>query len=68
MLEMFALLRAKSHGLCLSLGEATPSIEHGRELRKGFFLRVDTKGLIYAKIPQVKVVDFKDFIEPSRRR
>lgn len=59
-----ALLRAKSHGAVLVLGSATPSIETRARAQKGVyhFLELTERANPKAKIPQVEVVDFKDFV------
>ena len=59
-----ALLRAKSHGAVLVLGSATPSIETRARAQKGVyhFLELTQRANPNAKIPQVEVVDFKDFV------
>ena len=59
-----ALLRAKSHGAVLVLGSATPSIESRARAQKGVyhFLELTERANPKAKIPQVEVVDFKDFV------
>ena len=59
-----ALLRAKSHGAILVLGSATPSIETRARAQKGVyhFLELTERANPKAKIPQVEVVDFKDFV------
>ncbi len=59
-----ALLRAKSHRAVLVLGSATPSIETRARAQKGVyhFLELTQRANPNAKIPQVEVVDFKDFV------
>lgn len=59
-----ALLRAKSHGAILVFGSATPSIETRARAQKGVyhFLELTERANPKAKIPQVEVVDFKDFV------
>ena len=59
-----ALLRSKSHGAILVLGSATPSIESRARAQKGVyhFFELTERANPSAKIPQVEVVDFKDFV------
>lgn len=59
-----ALLRAKTHKAVLVLGSATPSIESRARASRGVyqFLALTQRANPLAKIPQVEVVDFKDFV------
>ena len=61
---IWKVLRAKSHGAVLVLGSATPSIETRARAQKGVyhFLELTQRANPNAKIPQVEVVDFKDFV------
>ncbi|MGT2908142.1 primosomal protein N' [Streptococcus dentiloxodontae] len=59
-----ALLRAKYHHAVLVLGSATPSIEsRARASRHVYeFLQLTKRANPHAKIPEVEVLDFRDFI------
>ncbi len=59
-----ALLRAKYHKAALVLGSATPSIESRARASKNVyqFLQLNQRANPYAKIPNVEIIDFRDFI------
>ncbi|MGT2884865.1 primosomal protein N' [Streptococcus ferus] len=59
-----ALLRAKHHKAVLLLGSATPSIEsRARASRDVYhFLQLKHRANPRAKIPQVEILDFRDYI------
>ncbi|EFR44712.1 primosomal protein N' [Streptococcus pseudoporcinus] len=59
-----ALLRAQKHQAVLVLGSATPSIESRARASKGVyhFMELTQRANPYAQIPQVQVVDFRDYI------
>ncbi len=59
-----ALLRAKFHQAVLVLGSATPSIESRARASRGLyhFIELTQRANPLAKIPEVEVVDFRDYI------
>ena len=59
-----ALLRAQYHQAVLVMGSATPSIEsRARASRDVYhFIRLTQRANPLAKIPQVKIVDFRDYL------
>ncbi len=59
-----ALLRAQHHQAVLVMGSATPSIEsRARASRDVYhFIRLTQRANPLAKIPQVKIVDFRDYL------
>lgn len=59
-----ALLRAKFHQAVLVLGSATPSIESRARASRDLyhFIELTQRANPLAKIPQVEVVDFRDYI------
>ncbi|MFC3928340.1 primosomal protein N' [Streptococcus caprae] len=59
-----ALLRAKHHQAVLVLGSATPSIESRARASKGVyeFLELSQRANPQAKIPEVEILDFRDYI------
>jgi len=59
-----AVLRAQYNQAVLLLGSATPSIESRARATKGVYelIRLTQRANPAAKIPEVKVVDFRDYI------
>ncbi len=59
-----AILRAQYHQAALLLGSATPSIESRARAQKGVytFLTLSQRANPLAKIPEVEIVDFRDYI------
>lgn len=59
-----ALLRAKYHKAVLVMGSATPSIESRARASRGVyhFIRLTQRANPMAKIPQVQILDFRDFL------
>ena len=59
-----AILRAQYNRAVLVLGSATPSLESRARAVKGRyqFLRLTKRANPLAKVPQVEVIDFRDFI------
>ena len=59
-----ALLRAKNHQAVLLLGSATPSIESRARASKQVyhFLRLTKRANPKAKIPNVQIIDFRDYV------
>lgn len=59
-----ALLRAKYHKAVLLMGSATPSIESRARASRGVynFLQLTKRANASARIPQVEVLDFRDFV------
>ncbi|MGT2935740.1 primosomal protein N' [Streptococcus castoreus] len=59
-----ALLRARYHQAVLVMGSATPSIESRARASKGVyhFLQLTERANPLAKIPEVTIVDFRDYI------
>lgn len=59
-----ALLRAQTHHAVLVLGSATPSIESRARATKGVyhFIELTQRANPHAQIPQVEIVDFRDYI------
>ncbi|MFC3932767.1 primosomal protein N' [Streptococcus dentapri] len=59
-----ALLRAQYHKAALVLGSATPSIEsRARASREVYhFIRLTQRANPLAKIPEVEIVDFRDYL------
>ena len=59
-----ALLRAKYNQAVLVLGSATPSLESRARAGKGVyhFLQLTKRAKPHAQIPEVEIVDFRDYI------
>ncbi|MGT2687334.1 primosomal protein N' [Streptococcus porcinus] len=59
-----ALLRAQTYHAVLVLGSATPSIESRARATKGVyhFIELTQRANPHAQIPQVEIVDFRDYI------
>ena len=59
-----ALLRAQYHQAALVLGSATPSLESRARAGKGVYqhLRLIQRANPLARIPEVQVIDFRDYI------
>ncbi|HEP1482768.1 primosome assembly protein PriA [Streptococcus pyogenes] len=59
-----ALLRAKHHQAVVVMGSATPSIESRARASKGVyhFIQLTQRANPLAKIPEVTIVDFRDYI------
>ena len=59
-----ALLRAKYNQAVLVLGSATPSLESRARASKGVyhFLQLTKRANPHAQIPEVEIVDFRDYI------
>ncbi|MGG6796949.1 UNVERIFIED_CONTAM: primosomal protein N' [Streptococcus canis] len=59
-----ALLRAKYHQAVVVMGSATPSIESRARASKGVyhFIQLTQRANPLAKIPEVAIVDFRDYI------
>ena len=59
-----ALLRAKYNQAVLVLGSATPSLESRARAGKGvyYFLQLTKRAKPQAQIPEVEIVDFRDYI------
>ncbi|WP_165213387.1 primosomal protein N' [Streptococcus tangpeifui] len=59
-----ALLRANYHQAVLVMGSATPSIESRARASRGVyhFIRLTQRANPMAKIPQVQILDFRDFL------
>ncbi|EHI69283.1 primosomal protein N' [Streptococcus ictaluri] len=59
-----ALLRARHHQAVLVMGSATPSIESRARASKGVyhFIQLTQRANPKAQIPQVEIVDFRDYI------
>ncbi|MGT2744010.1 primosomal protein N' [Streptococcus phocae subsp. phocae] len=59
-----ARIRAKTHKAVLVMGSATPSIESRARASRGryHFIQLTSRANPLAKVPQVHIVDFRDYI------